>query len=333
MFGDVDELLGGKDTSTADRPRRKRPSSPAIAAMRGSVTPTKSEEAAGAPITLTMPITRQEVTFELKRIDPKLIDVSPENERIQAFLDPVSLHDILPSLKKHGQQKPGTLRPKANGRYELIEGSRRLAGVKEIPGTDYLALVGDVPDSDVRELSEIENKHQDVSPYEKAMSYQRQMENGEYDSWTQLGATKGISSSHINRYKSCVELDEIFVRIFQSPSDMPLSYGETIASLMKKGKEALYSQAKLLLKKRSELKERLNSEEIIKQLKSAVRTKQEKPTKKKALSYESLDGKVSLRHTLSNKGNCKLEIVGVEEEKLEKILSFLTKTLKVDLVK
>ncbi len=111
---------------------------------------------------MTMPVTQQEVVFELQRIDPSKIDVSPENERIQEFLDEISLRDILPSIRKQGQQFPGTVRPKKDGRFELIEGSRRLKAAV-LAKKPYLALVGDVPDADVRELSVIENKHQDVS--------------------------------------------------------------------------------------------------------------------------------------------------------------------------
>ena len=287
----------------------------------------------GRPIVLTMPITKQEVRFELKRVDPALIDVSPENERIQLFLDEISLQDILPSIKQHGQQKPGTLRPLKGGRFELIEGSRRLAAVK-LAKQNYLAFVGDVPNADVRELGIIENRHQDVSPYEKAKAYQRQLESGEFDTWTQLGAAKGISSSHIARYKACVELDEIFVRILPSPSDMPLSYGETIIQLKKKDGDQLKLKAEELLKwrhsalnKKSDL---LDVEDILKSLKSAVRTKIEAPKIWKPVFYQSKDGKKKLKHSVTNQGTTKFEISGVDENQITKVLSLLKDTLKLE---
>jgi ParB family transcriptional regulator, chromosome partitioning protein len=371
-YGNIDELLSGsKDTNEAERkPKRMRRPSPALGVMTGdnrltSVTDglkadkQKAERAleeaqqqfekekedllkvldeakkTGADrtqIVLTMPVTKQEVTFKLCRIDPSLIDVSPENERIQGFLDEISLQDILPSIKKHGQQKPGTLRPVSGGRFELIEGSRRLAAVK-LENQQYLGLVGEVPDADVRELGIIENKHQDVSPYEKAKAYQRQIEKGEYENWTQLGATKGISSSHIARYRACVEIDEFFVRILPSPSDMPLSYGETIAQLKKKGEGDLRVKAEELLeKRRAALADKLelpDAEEVIRILKSAVRTKSEAPKTWKPVVYKSRDGKV-LKHSVTNKGATKFEITGVDDGQLEKILSFMTATLKVE---
>ncbi len=371
-YHNIDTLLkpeGKKDTE-CDYTRKKRPS-PAIGVMTGNKQPmrtidvlkTEKETAEKAlksatsqfhqekkdlleqlrlahaanedtpPIVLTMPLTKQHVTFKLMRVDPSLIDVSPENERIQAFLDEVSLRDILSSIKKHGQQKPGTLRLKKDGRFELIEGSRRLAAVK-LASQDYLALVGDVPDADVRELSVIENKHQDVSFYEKAQAYQRQIDRGEYANWTQLGASYGISSTHISRYKVCADLDEVFVRILPCSSDMPLSYGETIGGFLKKDKNEVFKKAREILGKRKiaaqEEVELPCVEEIVKILKSAVRTKPATPTEKKPVFYKSKNNVVSLKHSVSTKGNIKLELSGVTPEKADKILHFLRQVLKVE---
>lgn len=374
-YGDVDSLLGGQDSTNPDEglnpasPARRARVSPALGAMTDnrptSVTDSlKAEKQAaelklqqatqqfeeeknrlldkinnqasnnGSPIVLNMPVTKQEVMFQLLRVKTDLIDVSPENERIQDFLDEISLQDILPSIKKHGQQKPGTLRPKADGRYELIEGSRRLAAAK-IAGEDYLALVGNVPDADVRELGVIENRHQDVSPYEKAKSFEKHIANGEFENWTQLGAAKGISSSHIARYKACVQIPEIFVRILPSPSDMPLSYGETISSLLKKDASALTMKANELisirqgaLKNKDDLPD---AEEIIKLLKSSVRSKTPKPTAKKPLVYKSKDGAVSIKHSIQrSNGGTKFEIMGVDEDKLERIRDYMFTTLGIE---
>lgn len=370
-YGNIDQLLHTPDDKSENKvTTRKRRPAPAIGAMTGDKRPisvteklkSEKEDAEkalekatssfekekasmlqeleqakktggdGSPIVLTMPVTKQEVTFELHRIDPELIDVSAENERIQEFLDEISLNDILPSVKKHGQQKPGTVRPKEGGRFELIEGSRRLASVK-LAGKKYLALVGEVPDADVRELGVIENKHQDVSPYEKSMAYKRMIESGEFENWTQLGAAKGISSSHISRYRACVDLDKLYVRILPSPSDMPLSYGETIGALLKKEEKALNQKAKELLSQREgslkDSSELTDVEDILKILKSAVRTKAEAPKSWKPVIYKSSDGKQSLKHAVTNKGATKFELVGVGEKDLEKILQFLTKTMGV----
>ena len=283
-------------------------------------------------MTLTMPITKKEVWLEKKYISTDLIDVSPENERDQELLDEISLSDILPSFRIKGQQKPGLLRPKSKGRFELIEGSRRLASAK-ICKVDYLALVGDVPDADVRDLSIIENNHKDVSYYEKAKAYQRQIDNKEYDNWTQLGAAKGISKSHIGRYSACAKLDKLFVKILPSPSDMTLTYGEDIGKLLKKDTETIIEKAQELLEIRrsaSNDKTKLQSaDEILKQLKRSLLPKIKKPNAKNSVIYKSPDETRSLKHSTTNKGATKLEISGANEEQLNKILSFVSKTMKI----
>lgn len=288
----------------------------------------------GKSVVITMPVTKQKVSFELKGIDSALIDVSPENERIQSFLDEISLSDILPSIKRDGQQKPGTVRPKADGRYELIEGSRRLAAVK-IAEMEYLAFVGDVPDADVRLLSEIENNHKDVSPYEKALSFVTQINQGVYEHWNQLGAAKGISESHIHRYKACTDIEEIYVSILPSPSDMPLSYGETIKSLLKKNSETLKAKANELLKERNALleagksKQERDVDEIIKELRRSVRLKQDKPKAKKPLLYLSVSGEITLKHSVTSKGDAKFEVAGAADEQLDEIVQYLKRVLGV----
>lgn len=369
-YGDINELLTPVHVEAESLSTRKRRPSPAIGAIHGNRSVTtvtdvlkaekqairlelettrnkfekeKSEllnqldeikvDSKKTAINLTMPISKEVVTFKLERIDPSLIDVSKENERIQEFLDEVSLQDILPSIAINGQQKPGTVRPK-NGRYELIEGSRRLAAVK-LAGHDYLALVGDVPNEDVRELSVIENKHKDVSYYEKAKAYERQISNGEHKNWKQLGIAKGISTSHIARYKACAELDEIFVKVLSSPSDMPIIYGETITKYIKKDRDAVYLEAERLLKERngsnSATGRSISTDEIIKAFKQVTFKKEDGPTPKKPVSYLSKDGKVSLKHSLTRaSGNTKFEISGASDALLEDIKKSLIQALKVE---
>jgi ParB family chromosome partitioning protein len=372
-YHNIDTLLQSSESDKeleATGVRRKRPS-PAIGTMMGGNKPTRTldvlraeKEAAEAAlkdaknqfdkekaelenqlqsinaedqqtvqVMLTMPVTKQRVAFKLTNIDPALIDVSPENERIQDFLDSVALQDIIPSIKKHGQQKPGTVRPKHNGRFELIEGSRRLAAVKLV-GKQYLALVGDVPDADVRELSVIENKHQDVSYYEKAKAYQRRIDRGEYANWTQLGASEGISSSHINRYKLCADLDEIFVRILPSPSDMPLSYGEMIAGYLKKDEKQVFKKARDILEQRQLANqsgvELPGFEEIVSFLKSAVRIKPAIPTLNRPIIYKSHDKTMTLKHSITSTGSTKFELAGVPQDKIDKIRHYLINELQVE---
>lgn len=280
---------------------------------------------------LTMPVTKQLVTFRLEEIDPKLIDISPENEREQEFLDEVSLRDILPDIKKYGQQKPGTVRPKKGGRFELIEGSRRRKSC-EIAGVKFKAFVGDVPDADVRVLSVSENIKKDVSPYEKGVAYKKQIDAAEYENWTQLAAAKGISTSHASRLKALAELPVRFIKILPTPSAMSTKYGEEIGSLMKKDEAALDEKVEELLEMRDSVsspKDYPDYEEIVKALKSAVRSKIKKPKQNEPQVYESKCGEYFLKHSVTNKGATKFELDGVSDQQVAKIVKVIGKELKL----
>jgi len=336
------------DAAATARP--KRPSTPAaVAALEGKAATGSAKivekmaalqeeneklKQQGSGVKIAMPVTRQEVSFTLQTIKTSLIDVSPKNERIQKFLDKVSLSDILPSFREHGQQKPGVIRPKGDGRFELIEGSRRLACAKLLD-QDYLAFVGEVPDADVGDLSIIENRHKDVSVYEKAKSYQARIDAGEFESWRDLGRRYNVSDGDRDRLAKTARLDEIFVQILASPSDMPVTYAETIEALKKKDEAGLMAKAEELLDERKEALESGSNpkgpDEILKSLKSAVRVaRPPQPTVRKPINYANPGSGVKLKQSVARKDNAtKLEISGASEEQISEVMELVIKKLKL----
>jgi ParB family chromosome partitioning protein len=342
------------------KPSRKKRPSPSISALTNNDSPVSHVKAAiekskkaelelvdakdelarvkksKAHIELVMPVTKQVIAFELLEIDTKLIDVSKENERDQSLLDEVSLSDILPGIEKIGQTEPGKLRPMTGGRYELVDGSRRLACAK-ILNRKYKALVGDIPDADVRALSDIDNQYKAVSYYEKAKFYQGLIDRNEYENWSQLAAAKNISTSQMSRFKACSALEKKFVKVFLSPSDMPLTYGETVAKLLKEGGKGLTEKVVELTQLRTKTgrtiyeNKQLEPEEIIRSLSSSVKKKKvvKKPKIKEPIKYFSKDGKTMLKHSISSKGTTKFEIEGVEDSELNALVSEIIKRLNL----
>ena len=160
-----------------------------------------------------------------------------------------------------------------------------------------------------------------------------QIENKEYVNWTQLAAAKGITQSQIVRYKACASLEEIFVKLYKTPSDMPMSYGETISKLLKKNKKAVLKKATELLEIRNQISEKeevdFGADQIIKELIKASKAALKKPAKKKPIEYKTKDNKVSLIHSLTNKGATKIVIDGATEEEVTKIIQQLINNLKL----
>ncbi|MEJ2754474.1 MAG: ParB/RepB/Spo0J family partition protein, partial [Gammaproteobacteria bacterium] len=181
-------------------------------------------------LVLDMPVSKVRVKFTKTLVDPEEIDVSPENQRVQELLDKESVRDIYESILNEGQAEPGFLRRKPNGRYELISGSRRLYCVKQIEDRQYLALVGDIPDVDVRRLSRLENQQSPISVYERSLSFKHDVDGKRVKSWDALAALEGMSQRQIMKYKALSELPVEIVRSFPSPSDLSLVFSDWIIS-------------------------------------------------------------------------------------------------------
>lgn len=325
--------------------RTKRPVNPAVAVVsgiKGAASPgsifaayEESEKAlnelkAQKGLTLYLPVSKSDISSEILMIDPSLIDVSPINGRIKKFLDRLSLADILPSIETSGQNQPGLVRPTSDGRYELIYGSRRLAAC-ELIEKPYKAIVADVPDADVRVLSEDENTYNGLSHYEKAINLKARIDNHEFDSWIDLGRGLGISKGGLDRYKKATELDDIFISLLTSPSDMPATYADKILGFLKKDKDAVLKKAKELVARREIIRDKgklpLTVKDVYNELSAATTVNIQRPKLNKPLSYKSEDGEITLKHSVSYKGTVKLELNGVSGEHMDDILSILATKL------
>ncbi len=283
--------------------------------------------------TLGMPNSQQTIKFKKILIDPELIDVSPENQRVQSLLDTAAVSDIFESILNEGQSEPGFVRPKGKGRYELVSGSRRLFCVKQIPERKYLAFTGDIPDVDVRRLSRLENKQSPISAYERALSYKQDIDAHRFKTWEALGAVEGISTRQLQKYKALAELPVEIVMSFTAPSDLSLGFTDWIISKLHKDKTAkkkLIAMAQDLIMQKQGSDALRSSQDVISIYKSGLRIRNEGPTPKKPVFYESSTGDKLLKHTVSSKGTHKFEFAKLPEAKIQKVLDLIQKELGLE---
>lgn len=108
----------------------------------------------------------------LQDIPVDVIDTNPHQPR--EHFDHQGLEELVASIRTHGVMQPIVVTPKADGRYELIAGERRLrasriAGRETIP-----AVVRTATELQKLELALIENiQRQDLNPIEEAKAYLR----------------------------------------------------------------------------------------------------------------------------------------------------------------
>jgi len=84
------------------------------------------------------------------------------------YFDPDKLEQLAISIKEKGVLEPILLRPKANGRYELVAGERRLRAATSIGLSDLPAVIRELSDVDAFEVALIENlQREDLNPIEE----------------------------------------------------------------------------------------------------------------------------------------------------------------------
>ncbi|MDR0904929.1 MAG: ParB/RepB/Spo0J family partition protein [Oscillospiraceae bacterium] len=99
--------------------------------------------------------------------------IEPRRDQPRTIFAQEPLEELAASIREHGIVSPLTVRPMADGFYQIIAGERRwraarLAGLSEVP-----ARILSVDDRAAMELSLIENlQREDLNPIEEALGYQ-----------------------------------------------------------------------------------------------------------------------------------------------------------------
>lgn len=119
--------------------------------------------------------TNQKKTSELKYIPLDLLDAFPNNPF--KVRDDEDMLELIESVTERGVLVPAIVRPKSNGRYELISGHRRKRA-SECVGKDTLqCFVKDLDDSEATIImvdSNIQRTH--IPPSEKAFAYKMKID-------------------------------------------------------------------------------------------------------------------------------------------------------------
>ncbi|MBL6995417.1 ParB/RepB/Spo0J family partition protein [Desulfobacula sp.] len=104
-----------------------------------------------------MPITdNKNYSFSFSTIDINKIDPSPYQHR--KYFDEEGLRELGTSILQDGLIEPIIVRPKKNGRFQLIAGERRLRAIKDYTDmTSIQAKIAVVDDLQARRISNTEN--------------------------------------------------------------------------------------------------------------------------------------------------------------------------------
>lgn len=256
-----------------------KPSAPAVANLSDRVRGMTGNH-------ITLPVCGRDVSFKLETVKAEMVDkatmVWSGNERVQSLLTKDALDDLIPSFLTSGQQNPAFGR-NISGIIEVADGSRRRQ-TAIYTHSEYRVLVGELDDEQMAWLSQIGNDYRQTSSYERGKRYARRLANEFGGTVSKLAEAESISRKVIMRCIKTSELPQEIISLFRNPNELSARAGEGLAKVYIDNKDAIFSFAQNLMKRKS-AGEQLETEEIITQLHSIVH----KPVK--SIARERLFGK------------------------------------------
>jgi len=140
----------------------------------------------------------------VSEIGVDIVDANPFQPRIE--FDETELKELADSIKAQGLLQPITVRPTADGRYQLVAGERRLRATRNLGRTTIKAIVRKVTDKQLLELSLVENLlRTDLNDIEVAIALQKLQNTYGYTT-TQLAEVTGKSRPAVSNTLRLLEL-------------------------------------------------------------------------------------------------------------------------------
>ena len=157
-------------------------------------------------------------TDTIHYLDINLVDANPYQPRTD--FDAEAINELAQSLNIHGLLQPTVVRPKSDGRYELISGERRLRAAIAVGWQQIPAMIIEVDDTDMAILALVENvQRKDLNAIEKAKSFKRLMKT-EGCTQEELAKSLGLDRSTVAN----------LVRLLDLPQDLQTAIREDVIS-------------------------------------------------------------------------------------------------------
>ena len=247
--------------------------------------------------------------------------IKPNSGQPRKRFDEEAIIQLSQSIKEHGLIQPIIVK-EDNSVYTIVAGERRwraakLAGLKDIP-----AIIMDLSDKDVLEISLIENiQRQDLNPIEEAKAYKKLLDDFKL---TQEDLSKRIGKSR-TAIANCLRLLNLDKRVQDYLIDGVISEGHGRAILPLTDNELQYKVSQTVIDENLSVRE---TEKLIRELSNTKSHNKKKENKSNNPYYmdlknrlEELFGTKVYLNTKKNKG--KIEIEYYSEEDLQRILDIL----------
>ena len=242
------KLFGGANLSDIARSVKER-GEPSPFDKPGSVRPVVP----AAELALTGRVAPELERENIFAVDPKRVRPWKYHNRTEAWYTRERCQDLVDSIAKDGQQEPAVarrLKGDPNFDYELIYGMRRRFAC-ELLGKKLKLRVVETDDAHAAVLMHIENAdRQDITPMERALSFQTQIEAKVFATQDALAEAIGLSKGHVAKMLkvAAVLKHATLAGLFADKSAIPVIQAYNLAMLLERpgAKEVILQAAKNL---------------------------------------------------------------------------------------
>lgn len=178
------------------------------------------------------------------QLDVDLIDPSPYQPR--TIFNDEELESLADSIKSEaGLMQPVQVRPKPNGRYELVFGERRWRAHKLLGRSSIDAQIRELSDYDALVSATTENmQRKDLFPYEVAVALRRLRDAKPGTNNTEISRITGINRTLVSFYFQFFDLpNESQTLLAKHPDALGAAQVHDLAMLVNLGHGALVSDA------------------------------------------------------------------------------------------
>ncbi|WP_459479754.1 ParB/RepB/Spo0J family partition protein [Clostridium saccharoperbutylacetonicum] len=250
--------------------------------------------------------------------------IKSDDKQPRKSFDSEKIAELAESIKTHGIIQPLILRKHINDQYIIVAGERRwraakMAGLSEIP-----AVIMELSDKDILEVSLIENiQRQDLNPIEEALAYKKLLDDFEI---TQEELSKRIGKSRV-AITNTIRLTNLDDKVQQYIIEGIITEGHGRAILSLADKEKQYEIAQRVIDEKLSVRE---LERLIKKINEENQKNKLTEEVNEELNPYYKDIKNQLQNffgtkvNISNKKNKgKIEIEYYSEEDLQRILDII----------
>ncbi len=251
------KIFGGANLSDIARATRERPDSATPSGKEGArERPPGRPVLAAAELALTgrvVPPLERENIFS---VDPKRCRAWLHHNRTSAWYTRDRCQDLIESIAKDGQQEPAVARKLVgdpNFDYELIYGMRRRFACEFLNARLRLRVI-EADDARAAVLMHIENAdRQDITPMERALSFQSQLEARIFPTQDALSDAIGLTKGQVSKLIKAASLmrQTTISQLFPDKSVVPVDAAYKLATLWDRpaAKEVILKAAQNLLQR------------------------------------------------------------------------------------